>query len=159
MYIDTRASSLAWCVAHQGSDKSKQDTNECRAEKHDQKVPNGAKDQGRHRHASLPLVLLCIQHRPAWLARAGTEWYTQPITKQYVCVWSDTSVRGWTSLLCHDNGHGIIQHTLPKDKHVKGGVDVQSMEDGQSGHWVYCRDEAPKGKTAGRGGVRPRYNT
>ena len=63
-------------------------------------------------------------------------------------------------LLCHDNGHGVIQHALPKDQHVEGGVHIQSMEDGQSGHWVHRRDEAPKGKTGGEGGgFIPPYNT
>ena len=57
-------------------------------------------------------------------------------------------------LLCHDNGHSVIQHTLPKDQHVKSGVHIQSVEDGQSGHWVHGRDEAPKGKTGERRGGR-----
>lgn len=56
-------------------------------------------------------------------------------------------------LLCHDNGHSVIQHTLPKDQHVKSGVHIQSVEDGQSSNWVHGRDKAPKGKTGERRGV------
>ena len=32
--------------------------------------------------------------------------------------------------LCHNDGDGIIQHALSKHKHIEGGADVQSVEDG-----------------------------
>ncbi len=51
--------------------------------------------------------------------------------------------------LCHDDGDGIIEYTLPKHEHAESGVDVQGMEDGQRGNRVHCRYQSSKGETGG----------
>ena len=38
-------------------------------------------------------------------------------------------------LLCEDNGHRIVQHTLPKQQCVQVGVHMEFMENGQYRHW------------------------
>ena len=47
------------------------------------------------------------------------------------------------------NGDCIVENTLSKHQHVEGGVNLEGMKDGQSGHWVHSRDERAKREADG----------
>ena len=64
--------------------------------------------------------------------------------------------------LCHDNGDSVVENALTKNEHVECRVDVQGMEDGQSGYWVNGGYQGTKGEAKmegarwGREGERER---
>ena len=51
--------------------------------------------------------------------------------------------------LCHDDGDSIVENTLSKDQHVEGRIDVEGVEDGQGGHWVYRWDQSTEREATG----------
>ena len=44
------------------------------------------------------------------------------------------------------NGNCIIKNTLSEHQHVQNRIHIQGMENSQSCHWIYSRNQGPKGK-------------
>ena len=48
---------------------------------------------------------------------------------------------------CQHNGHGVVQNGFPEDQHVQDGLNIQSLEDGQSSHRIDGRYQTAERET------------
>lgn len=55
-------------------------------------------------------------------------------------------------VLSEHDGHGVVQDALTEHQHVQDWIHIQSVENGDSGDGINCRDQRTKCKTAEREG-------